>query len=270
MNKDGLDYSVMTLNLRFGLADDGPNNWEYRKETLPHLFDRYRPDFVCFQEVNTFQLAYLREVLPEYEWIGERSPCPDTWQHIVIFYKANFRVLYNDRFFLSVTPDVPSRLKKSQWPRQCTVGMFEKNNQRLICINTHFDFDAGVRLTSAGIIMERIAGLPNDVPALLCGDFNAGPEDPCFKLFAGQGKNPEGVNHVYFKSSFNKPYPGTHHGFTGDTHGDHIDWILFRGDLTVTESRVVSDTFGGYYPSDHFPVYARLVRNVSNTSDRHF
>jgi len=50
--------SVMTLNLRFGLAEDGRNGWEYRKEAVARLFREHGTDFIATQEANDFQIDY--------------------------------------------------------------------------------------------------------------------------------------------------------------------------------------------------------------------
>ena len=70
---DGM-FSVMTLNIRFGLADDGDNSWRFRKDCFPTLFQKYRPDILALQEVNDFQLDFLKDVLSEYGHIGRRLP----------------------------------------------------------------------------------------------------------------------------------------------------------------------------------------------------
>jgi len=64
------------------------------------------------------------------------------------------------------------------------------------------------------------------------------------------------------KNAFEKPFPGTHHGFTGVSKGDHIDWVLYRGNLRVKDSTVIQDRFDGRYMSDHFPLYARFKWKV--------
>ena len=84
------NFSTLTFNLRFGLADDGPNSWDHRKKALPALFKKYHPDFIGLQEANDFQIDYLAEILTGYEFIGKRSPAPPYWQNNVIFYKNNF------------------------------------------------------------------------------------------------------------------------------------------------------------------------------------
>ncbi|MBW1759772.1 MAG: metal-dependent hydrolase, partial [Deltaproteobacteria bacterium] len=70
----------MTVNIRFGLADDGPNNWIYRKNRFASLFQIHKVDFIAMQEVNNFQKDYFQEILQDYNFIGKRTPAPSNWQ----------------------------------------------------------------------------------------------------------------------------------------------------------------------------------------------
>ena len=79
------DFSTLSFNLSFGLADDGANSWDHRKKALPALFKKYHPDFIGLQEANDFQIDYLTKILIGYEFIGKRSPAPSNWQNNVIF-----------------------------------------------------------------------------------------------------------------------------------------------------------------------------------------
>lgn len=260
-NRNGKQHngrvSVMTLNLRFGLADDGPNNWVFRKKSIPALFEQYRPDFISFQEANDFQINFIASVLREYGYIGKKKPAPPFWQHNVIFHHQDWRNTYYKHFFLSATPDIPSRFRDSRWPRQCTMGMFETRGRRIITVNTHFDFDGTVQEKSAYIILEKLKNLPADIPVILCGDFNATPSDSCFQIFTNEKMRSKTGLRI-FKSIFENPYPATHHKFTGKEDGPHIDWILYSGNLTSTRQSVVHDRFDGFFPSDHYPVYAEF------------
>jgi endonuclease/exonuclease/phosphatase family metal-dependent hydrolase len=184
--------SVLTMNLRFGLAADGPNGWHHRKDCFPSFFEKYRKDFIGLQEANDFQTEFI------------------------------------------------------------------DNGRKLIFVNTHFDFDASVQLESAKIILRRLAQLPSELPAIIVGDFNSTPSSPSHMIFTGEDVQlkSEDIKGPFFKNTFGKPFPGTHHGFTGDTNGDHIDWILYRGGIVPENCKVMHDTFDGVYISDHFPLCA--------------
>jgi len=252
--------SVLSLNLRFGLADDGPNSWIYRKESYPSLLEKYRTDIIGFQEVNNFQADFLKNILSEYSWIGERKSAPEFWQDNIIFYHKDWECIYQDHFYLSTTPDIPSRFQKSKWPRQCTIGIFKNKQGKLIVANTHFDFDIDVQVQSALLIMKRLSEISSKDPIILIGDFNAAPHSPGYNVFTGENPNEASGSDLYFKNAFKKPYPGTFHGFNDDKTGDHIDWILYRGELIPVESSTLQMKINGFYPSDHFPVFSVFNR----------
>ena len=252
-NSQSNGFAVLTLNLRFGLADDGANSWRYRNRAFPAFFARFRPDFICVQEANDFQIDFLADVLSEYLVIGQRRPAPAFWQNNIIFYHHRWTPLRYVYFFLSDTPHIPSRFRESRWPRQCTVGLFRRASRELICVNTHLDFDEVVQVRSARLILKTLTHWPLEVPVVLTGDFNASPERACYQVLAGSSSIAGAAG---FRNVFNPPFPPTQHGFTGGDNGEHIDWILYRGCITPDFPCVIRETFDGFYLSDHFPVYA--------------
>lgn len=241
---------VMSLNLRFGLADDGPNSWNYRRRAYAPLLKSHPGDFYAFQEANDFQISFLAGMLPDYGFIGKRSPAPDFWQNNIIFFHRRWQVIAHEHFYLSDTPDVPSKFCQSKWPRQCTLGVFQYNRRKLIVINTHLDFESEVQIRSAKLICMRLAGQSGNLPAVLMGDFNTTPASQCYTIFTSVKENTDPC----FHNAFERPYPGTHHGFSGRSQGGSIDWILYRGPLEVESAQVITHRFNGIYPSDHFPI----------------
>ncbi len=241
--------TIFSMNLRFGLADDGPNGWSHRKQFFPILLNRYPADFYAFQEVNDFQARDLQKILSEYRLIGQRSPAPSFWQNNVIFYHRTWQCTDQYHFYLSRTPDVPSKYCDSKWPRQCTMGIFQRAGRRILCVDTHFDFTEKVREKSARLILSRLPALTDIEPAVIMGDFNTSPDSQCYRIFTKK---------TGFKNIFQPPFPSTHHGFTGKTDGEAIDWILYRGPLIPDHSEVLLDAFDGRYPSDHFPLQVRF------------
>jgi endonuclease/exonuclease/phosphatase family metal-dependent hydrolase len=241
-----MGFSVLSLNLRFGLAKDGENDWAYRKALFPELMQRYGADFMAFQEVNDFQATFLDELLTGHGFIGKREPAPAFWQNNLIFYTRDWRCLDHRHFFLSHTPHIPSRFRQSRWPRQCTLGAFARGERRLRVASTHFDFDPRVQAQSARVLLDQLADFYPDTPVLVMGDFNAPPQGACFEAFVQHG----------FHLAFEHRFPATHHGFTGRTDGDHIDWLLYQGPIRPTSSQVIQKPVQGKWPSDHFPVRA--------------
>jgi endonuclease/exonuclease/phosphatase family metal-dependent hydrolase len=246
--------SVLSLNLRFGLADDGPNGWEFRKESVVKLFRTQATDFVATQEANNFQIDFLADNLPEYEYIGKRTPAPKFWQHNILFYRKPIVCKEDVHFFLSETPHVPSRSFESRFPRQGTLGLFRVSNRPFICIDTHFDFETSAQMGAARVIKAQLASFSADIATILMGDFNTTPESPCYRWLTG--KEVEGKRGLNFQETFKKNYPCTVHHFTGKPNGDYIDWILYRGPIRLKACQPLQEPVDGIYPSDHFPVKA--------------
>jgi endonuclease/exonuclease/phosphatase family metal-dependent hydrolase len=246
--------SVLSLNLRFGLADDGPNAWDYRKESVVKLFRRQSPNLIATQEANHFQIDFLAENLPEYSYIGRRHPAPKFWQDNILFYQKSIACKDHIHFFLSQTPYIPSRSFGSLYPRQATLGLFHVNSRPLICTSTHLDFETPAQMGAARVIKEQLSLYDDEIPTILMGDFNATPESPCYQWLTG--KEVDGENCLDFNETFKMPYPGTVHRFTGEPTGGYIDWILYRGPLRLRACEVLQGPIGGTYPSDHFPVTA--------------
>lgn len=237
-------FAVLTLNLRFGLADDGRNCWRNRIPALTQLLHQQSADIFCFQEANDFQVSEIREILHGHEFIGQRSPAPSFWQNNVIFYHPSFRCIRNNHFYLSPTPQIPSRFRESRWPRQCTLGVFRRRGRMLACADTHLDFDAGVQRRSAEIILDHLRALSPDMPWVLAGDFNATPQSDCYRIFEEAG----------LEMVFDFEKAGTYHGFSGTPRGGCIDWILSRGGVAPIRTWIIRDRYAGRYPSDHFPI----------------
>jgi len=246
--------TVLSLNLRFGLANDGLKGWDYRKESIVKLFQRHTPEFIATQEANCFQIDFLADHLPHYEYIGRRKPAPEFWQHNILFYRTSIVCKNHVLFYLSETPHLPSRSFGSRFPRQGTLGLFHLNGRSLICIDTHFDFETPAQMGAARVIKEQLASYSEKVPTILIGDFNATPESPCYRWFTGE--EVEGEKGLNFRETFTKPYPCTFHHFSGEPIGGYIDWILYRGPFYLKACQVLQEPVDGIHLSDHFPVKA--------------
>jgi len=243
-------FTVMSLNLRFGRAEDGPDNWKSRQGRYKSFFKKYTPDFIGMQEANDFQVDFFKQLLEGYGVIGRRAPAPDHWQDNVIFFNKEWKCNYAKRFFVSSTPSKESSLPGSKWPRQFVVGEFVNGNRSLVLVNTHFDFESSVQKKSARIVLRELSENQHpDHPVVITGDFNADPDSPAYREFVIENG---------FKEVYEGEYTSTYHGFTGTPRGDHIDWILFRGPIEAVEKDLITESFNGGYPSDHFPVLARF------------
>ena len=241
------EFSVITMNLRFGLAEDGENSWQNREALFTEVLKRYPASFLGIQESNHFQTRFLIKKLCCHDFIGWHNPEKERWQSNLIFYHKSWTCLRHRHHFISDTPEAESRLPGSKWPRQCVMGLFEKDSRRIIMANTHFDFDEAVQEKSARLVMDFLSDFSPDCPVVITGDFNANPGGKADAFFRAGG----------FSEVFDGGHGTTFHKFKGEETLEHIDWILYRG-MELRQRKIITDSFSGRYPSDHYPVLGRF------------
>lgn len=253
---------VMTYNLRYA-GTQGPNAWPARRPLVKEVLEKYRPDLMGTQEGLYPQLKDIASDLPDYAWIGLGRDGGSHGEFMAIFYRRDrFEPLEYDHFWLSDTPEV---IASSTWGntnrRMVTWVRFRdrETNKEFYFWNTHLDhLLQPAREKGAQLIRQRVAALKTSLPVFLVGDFNAiAGNNPAYDLLIGEDAFQdtwrlagERLNEDY--NSFN--------GFrSAGREGKRIDWILARGPVSVRSTQVVIDSKDGRFPSDHFPVIARLT-----------
>jgi len=176
------NVSFMTYNIRLDVASDGENAWPHRKEFLLNQIKFYEPSILGTQEALPHQLEYLDNQLEDYAVIGEGRDGNGKGEFSSIFYhKKKFKVLKSDTFWLSLTPEVPSKNWDAALNRICTYGLFMeiKTGEKFWVFNTHFDH-IGVqsRLNAIDIIQGKIKKLnTTNLPVIFMGDLNVEPNN---------------------------------------------------------------------------------------------
>ncbi len=254
---------IMTFNLRYGTAPDGPNHWNNRKDILINTIKKYSPDLIGTQECLDFQAKYIVESLPEYNWLGRGREKNDEGERIAVFYrKDRWEVVEEKYFWISETPDLPgSKSWDSSCPRIVTyLKLRDKKTNGLICfVNVHLDHKGKVaRLKGAEMIVDRLKTVEKDIPIIITGDFNAPAEvsEP-WKVFIDNG-----YKDVWCEAPEKNGPVSTWCGFKDPDYSstNRIDWILFKGGLKPLKCETVTYNENGRYPSDHFPVVAEFAR----------
>lgn len=262
------DLLVMSFNIRYGIANDGQDRWENRTEQVYELIDRYHCDVIGLQEALRFQIDAIREALPKYAEIGVgREDGKTAGEYSGILYRSDrVEVTDSGTFWLSDTPEVAGSMTwGNRITRICTWGRFlhQPSGKAFYVFNTHFDHQSQPsRERSAVLLAKRIADREHADPIVVTGDFNAGEFNKAVRYLKGDlelaGRTP-----VPLVDTFRLLHPeaaqvGTFNGFRGVRTGDKIDYIFVEPDVEVLEARILYDNKDNRYPSDHFPVTARL------------
>ncbi len=256
----GQDLHVMTFNIRFSLDADKDNSWENRKVEAINLLAYYQPDIFGVQEAVPQQMVDIKTGLKNYNFVGVgRDDGANKGEYSAIFYDSTkMKVLESGTFWLSETPEKPSKGWDAAYNRICTYALIKlnKGGKKFWAFNVHFDHVGNLaRENSAKLILKKIHELnsKND-PVVLMGDFNLTEDSEPIKILS------KSMNDSYYHS-IKKVYgpKGTFTAFdTNTVPKDRIDYI-FTKKIDVISYRSINDRRENLlYPSDHFPVLVRL------------
>ncbi|MCX6175639.1 MAG: endonuclease/exonuclease/phosphatase family protein [Ignavibacteriales bacterium] len=251
------ELKVMTFNIRYGTANDGENNWEYRKNNVVETIKNFNPDLFGLQEALQLQIDELLKQMPNYSYVGVgRDDGKSAGEHSCIFYlKDRFSVDSSSTFWFSETPDViASKSWGNNITRICTWALFRDklSGKSFYIFNLHLDHESQPsREKSSELLVRKIS--QKSLSVILTGDFNCGNDNHAIKTILSHG-----LIDSYRKLHKKKPNEGTFNSFKGETNGDKIDFIFVTKEFEVKRSEIVRTSYNGKYPSDHFPVTAEI------------
>lgn len=261
------DINIATYNLRNDNTSDIGNMWKDRYTYVANLILYHDFDIFGTQEALPHQLADLQELLPNYSWYGEGRDGDGKGEHAAIFYKkSKYTLLDKGDFWLSETPDVPSK----SWDAPCCnricswIKLKDNTSQKIIYIfNAHYDYEKDyARHQSSLLVLSKIKELTGKNPVIFMGDLNGESETSWCKVI-----NESGI----LRDSFfevDKPYANnaSYNAWGAfDTLGEEdqriikdkliIDHIFVSKHFKVKKWGLLTDTYNmGKFPSDHFPV----------------
>ena len=252
--------NVMTFNIRHGRALDGANRWYRRRGMVFDVIRRHRPHVLGLQEVDPFQLDELADAFPTYGVIAHRRYGGIVGAYApVLFDGSRFETEESGDFWLAREPEGErQRAWDAAVVRICTWGVLHERSTgaHFAVFNSHFD-QRGVeaRLESARLVAGRLEQLAH-LPRLFTVDLNANEESEPLGILKAAG----------LRDSFRVALPDeapafTYHRFRGTKSRGvlgKIDFILCDDRWDVVSAGIVRDDFDGRWPSDHYPLTARL------------
>jgi len=250
--------NIITYNVRYNNPGDGINAWPNRKDNVKALVKFHDADILCVQEALADQFDALSENT-NFDFVGVgRDDGKRKGEFSAIYFdKTRFNKKDGGTFWLSETPNVPSKGWDAVLPRICSwVKLYDKlNKQEFIVFNTHYDH-VGVkaRIESAKLIKQKIQEIAPKLPVVYTGDLNVTPETEAIatiKSFLQDAK----------EISAEAPYgpSGTFNAFDFNSElKNRIDYIFVNNGFKVQKFAVLSDSKDKRYFSDHLPVFVRL------------
>lgn len=258
------NISVISFNIRVDNPVDGDHVWENRKTAAVAMIEFEQPTLLGLQEAQPHQITCLAKNCPDYAWYGlgrDTGECPPetdsyaTEECMAIFYRTSeVELLDKGTFWLSTTPDVPSKGWDAGYNRSCTWGFFKHkpSGRNFYFFNTHLDNSGTTaRKLSLQLIAEKVKKLnPEAYPVFLTADFNSDTDDaifsPLFKMM-----------HDARKLATITDDRATFNGYK-ETATRKLDHIFFSNCLAYRFKTLTQD-YGAPYISDHYPIRALFV-----------
>ena len=257
------NLNVMTFNIRLSTDSDKENSWNNRKTDALALMEYYHPDIMGVQEAVPEQMIDIKNGLQHYDFVGVgREDGKNKGEYSAIFYDKNkLEVVKSGTFWLSETPEKPSKGWDAAYNRVCTYALFKtkKGGKKFWAFNIHFDHVGNVaRVNSANLILEKIKEFnPKNLPVVLTGDFNLTDSTEPIKIISKSLSDS-----YYFSEKTHYGPKATFQAFDINIAAkERIDYVFVKG-FKVLSNRTINDKRENLlYPSDHFPVLAKLKFN---------
>ena len=254
--------TVVSFNIRYGSADDGPHRWEQRRELVIERIRAADPDLLGLQECrDDEQAGYVRRALPDYDFYGvARGGDGATALELapILVRRSSFEIVRQGCFWLSETPEFAGSVGwDAMFPRTATWAevRHRPSGRALAFVNTHFDLMPEAIVNSARLLRGWVERTAARLPVVVGGDFNADKSSAAYEMLADgrvladawRQANPAGEDEATF------------HAFGQPGVAVAIDWVLASPALAVVDAAVDRARPGDLFPSDHYPLVVTLV-----------
>ena len=263
------EIKVMSFNIRTNTSSDtGVNAWDSRKVACVSLIKDQMPDILGVQEAQwKSQWTYLTDQLKSAGYAGyglNRTTGAEsgTGEVVGILWNTNVvKKIEVGTFWLSETPDKPSKSWGMSMNRTATWGLFEhiETGQKFFFLNTHLplkndklDDPETAKKEGMKLIEQKLLEYYDDYPLYLTGDFNVISTDKVLDGIRDFMRNAR----TYATVKDTNP---TVNGFGDTSSRKQIDHIYYSDYLKAVEYYTIMDEYNGIkYVSDHYPIYAIL------------
>jgi len=259
-NAKAQTHQMATFNVRWDNPNDTGNLW---KDRLPHVID-----LVKFHKIGLFgtqeglhhQVEQMSKGLGySYLGVGRDDGAQKGEYTAILFNPDQFKLLEQGTFWLSPTPEIPSKGWDAALNRICSWGKFKDNqNKTFYVFNVHYDhIGQEAREQSSVLLTKQIEKInPKKLPVILMGDFNVTPDNAAYTTITS---NPFWKDARLISKIPAYGPAGSFTGFEWERMPDGIiDHVFVNGKIQVIRHGILTDNYGKKYPSDHFPVLVEI------------
>lgn len=248
---------VMSCNVRcLNPTDLGKKSWFYRADLFLNGIESECPGIIGFQEATKWQYSYLCDTLPDYDSVITYRDNMFNSEGCPIFYRKDiYKMVDKGSFWLSETPDQMSKDWGAACYRICTYVILEdiESAKQFVIFNTHLDHISDeARINGIAVVLDKIKEF-GSLPSLIMGDFNCEEDSETYRAVT------ENFLDVKYQTE-NTMTSCTYQNFGKELDRNCIDYFMISKEgFTVNSYKVLTDTYNGVYPSDHFQLSTTLT-----------
>lgn len=234
-----IDISIMSYNF-----NERFNNWKLRKTLINELLNNIEFDILCAQEftskmkVNDFSKLCDYQIIPTF--------------NVPIFIRKGIEICETYE-----NTDTLTRLIKNspeKHGKRFNAVSLDVDGKGLLLVNCHLhhlyfgknDAQRALEIYAINDFVNNLE-LHENLPVIICGDFNCRPNTLPIKIMKEKG-----FVDIHDGLITNESYNGY-----GTHSGDKIDYVFTKNADSV-ETKIITKQIRGMYPSDHNPIYTTL------------
>jgi len=246
------DVTIMSYNVYYKTPEE-------REEIVIQNIRNHNPDSFGLQEATPEWIEAISKAMPDYAYVGVGRNADGGGEASPVFYKKDkYELVDSGTFWLSKTPDRPSRGGDAMFNRICTYVVLRNKETRFVYahFNAHFDHMGVIaRLESVAVVTEKVSKICNTFPAVFTGDLNDYEGGDMYNRVLEAGfRDTKQLAETADDET-------TYHGYSDLlTKEKPIDFIFVNAMATkVSTYKVDTTKYDGEYASDHHPVISELT-----------
>ncbi len=248
---------IMSFNIR--CLNVGTDSWQDRIGIVSQTMLESEADSIGVQEATPEWMETLNTTVAEkYAYVGVgRDDGNNEGEYSAIFYlKDKYEVVDSGTFWLSATPEKPSRGWDASCNRVCTWVRLKnrETSEEYVHMNSHFDhIGISARKNSVSLILERAKAF-GDTPVVFTADMNVKEGSANYTQFT--------ESDYFYDTKYLAPDTMdycTYHDTKPNAHKDDIiDYVMINEGFDAVSYKVVTEGVDGRFVSDHYPIYSDI------------
>lgn len=257
---------VGSYNLRMSHLDKDDNAWDERKDRLKISLMACPFDVFGIQEVDDKMQAWLDKELASKYAFSYFSPYSKngkgTRAQGIGYRKDKFTLSDWHYFWACDTPDVMTQNDKGSngnFNRGgcCCILTHKDTGEKIFVMNNHGCLNDQSNIDAAPVYVEMEKKYNKEsLPSFFVGDMNAKQsteEGSVYMIYTSHWTD------SFLKAAKRTGVVGTYNGFKHPTGSSRIDFVFYRGEgITPQLYHCDNSLYGGFYASDHFPVWVEF------------